>query len=88
MNFFFSGALLRLVDYQRHITYPADTLASALHALFNDYPQLQAVVLRPDHVTLRATLRVALNNELVPGELSQPLLATDTVSLIPVIAGG
>jgi molybdopterin synthase sulfur carrier subunit len=87
MTFLFSGSLLRYVGYRRRIDYETGTLASAFGVLFSDYPALKDLLTQPDG-TLRRTLRLAINHEVVRSDLSRPLAPDDAVEIMTAIAGG
>ncbi|MBB5190944.1 molybdopterin converting factor small subunit [Silvimonas terrae] len=87
MHFLFSGSLLRYVGYQRQIAYETGSLAAALKALFKDYPALEGLMMETDH-SLRRTMRMAINNEVVRSDLSRPLAASDAVEVMTAISGG
>jgi sulfur-carrier protein len=87
MTFLFSGSLLRYVGYRRRIDYESATLAAALSVLFTDYPDLEGLLTNPDG-TLRRTLRLAINNEVIRDDVSRPLSPGDSVEIMTAIAGG
>lgn len=87
MKFLFSGSLLRYVGYRRQIVYESGTVAAALDALFADYPELKALLINSEG-TLRRTLRLAINNEVVRDDLSRPLSPGDSVEVMTAISGG
>ncbi len=87
MTFLFSGSLLRYVGYRRQMVYESNTLADALRALFIDYPELEGLLMNEDR-TLRRTLRVAINNEVVRSDLSRALRSSDSVEIMTAISGG
>lgn len=55
--------------------------------LFSDYPDLKGLLTQPDG-SLRRTLRLAINNEVVRSDLARPLAAEDAVEIMTAIAGG
>lgn len=87
MTFVFSGSLLRYVGYRRQIVYEANTLAAALRSLFSEYPELKGLLMN-DELSLRRTLRLAINGEVVRSDLSRPLSSDDSVELMTAISGG
>jgi molybdopterin synthase sulfur carrier subunit len=88
MNFRFSGALLRFVDYERTVQVEADALGPALHRLEERHPQLRAV-LRDGEGNVRRTHRIFLNGEQVgSADPELPLKETDEVEVLTAIAGG
>jgi molybdopterin synthase sulfur carrier subunit len=87
MIFLFSGSLLRYVGFRRQIAYETGTVATALRTLFVDYPELEGILMNQDQ-TLRRTLRLAINSEVVRGDLSRPLSSNDSVEIMTAISGG
>lgn len=87
MTFLFSGSLLRYVGYRRQIVYETSTLADALRALFSDYPELEGLLTNTDG-TLRRTMRLAINSEVVRSDLSRSLSPSDSVEIMTAISGG
>ncbi|CAG9192971.1 ThiS domain-containing protein [Paraburkholderia tropica] len=87
MNFVFSGTLLRYVQYRRDIGYDGGTLAQALRFLFDDYPELEPLLMDTPGA-LRRTVRIAVNNEVVRSDLSRPLASGDAVQIMTAISGG
>jgi sulfur-carrier protein len=87
MTFLFSGSLLRYVGYRRQIVYEANTLDAALRVLFATYPELEGLLMNSDN-TLKRTMRLALNNEVVHSDLSRPLSTGDSVEIMTAISGG
>ena len=87
MNFVLSGTLLRFVQYRRNISYNGGTLASALRSLFSEYPELEDLLMETPE-SLRRTIRVAINNEVVRSDLSRPLNSGDAVQIMTAISGG
>jgi len=87
MLFLFSGSLLRYVGYRRQIAYEANTLDAALRVLFTDYPELEGLLMNQDK-TVKRTMRLAINNEVVHGDLTRALSAGDSVEIMTAISGG
>jgi molybdopterin synthase sulfur carrier subunit len=87
MVFLFSGSLLRYVGFRRQIVYETGTLAAALRTLFGDYPELEGILMNQDQ-TLRRTLRLAINSEVVRSDLSRTLSSSDSVEIMTAISGG
>jgi molybdopterin synthase sulfur carrier subunit len=87
MNFLFSGSLLRYVGFHRQIDYETTSLDTALRVLFADYPEIEGMLMNQDG-TLRRSLRLAINGEVVRTELSRALVTTDSVAIMTAIAGG
>ncbi|MGA7814017.1 MoaD/ThiS family protein [Caballeronia sp.] len=87
MIFLFSGSLLRYVGYRRQIIFEANTLDIALRGLFADHPELEGLLMNRDK-TLKRTIRLAINNEVVHSDLDRPLSAGDTVEIMTAISGG
>ncbi|SAL13024.1 ThiS domain-containing protein [Caballeronia udeis] len=87
MTFLFSGSLLRYVGYRRQIIYEASTIDAALRVLFAEYPELEGLLMNPDK-TLKRTMRLAINNEVIHSDLTRPLSAGDSVEIMTAISGG
>ena len=87
MNFVLSRTLLRYVQYRQNIGYDGQNMAQALRSLFNDYPELEDLLMDAQG-SLRRTIRVAVNNEVVRSDLAHPLNSGDTVHIVTAIAGG
>jgi molybdopterin synthase sulfur carrier subunit len=87
MTFVFSGSLLRYVNYQRQVSYDAVNVADALQELFGDHAGLQGLMLNADG-SLRRTLRLAINNQVVPSDLAHPLSPSDSVEVMTAVSGG
>lgn len=87
MTFVFSGTLLRYVGYRRQIAYEQMTLQAALRALFGDYPELEGLLIDSD-MTLKRTMRLAINSEVVRSDLTRSLGSGDSVEIMTAISGG
>ncbi|KQR73929.1 hypothetical protein ASG35_19065 [Burkholderia sp. Leaf177] len=87
MTFNFSGSLLRFVGYRRQLAYDASTLGNALNALFADYPELRELLMDQDFA-FRRTMRLAINSEVIRGDISRPLTPNDSVEIMTAISGG
>jgi molybdopterin converting factor small subunit len=87
MTFNFSGSLLRFVGYRRQLAYDAVTLGNALDALFSDYPELRELLMDQD-LAFRRTMRLAINSEVIRGDISRPLAPNDSVEIMTAISGG
>jgi molybdopterin synthase sulfur carrier subunit len=87
MTFLFSGALLRYVGYRRQIVYEQNTLETALRALFDEFPDMKGLLMN-DEMTLKRTMRLAINSELVRSDLTRPLALGDLVEVMTAISGG
>ncbi|MBB5866732.1 sulfur carrier protein ThiS [Allocatelliglobosispora scoriae] len=87
MTFRFSGILLRYVGYQQRLSYDSPTVGDALDELLSAHPSLRDVLLTPEGA-IRRTHRLALNDEVVPSDLTRELGATDVVEVMTAVAGG
>ncbi|MEA3114570.1 MAG: sulfur-carrier protein [Caballeronia sp.] len=87
MTFLFSGSLLRYVGYRRQIAYEQNTLEAALRALFDEFPELKGLLMN-DEMTLKRTMRLAINSEVVRSDLTRPLASGDLVEVMTAISGG
>jgi sulfur-carrier protein len=87
MTFVFSGSLLRYVGFQRQISYEANTVAGALASLFRDHQGLQALMMTEDG-RLHRTLRLAINQQVVPSDLQLALQPGDSVEVMTAVSGG
>jgi sulfur-carrier protein len=87
MTFLFSGSLLRYVGYRRQIVYEQNTLDAALRALFSEFPELGGLLMNGG-MTLKRTMRLAINSEVVGSDLTRPLASGDLVEIMTAISGG
>ena len=87
MTFLFSGSLLRYVGYRRQIVYEQNTLDAALRALFAEFPELKGLLMN-DGMTLKRTMRLAINNEVIRSDLTRTLASGDLVEIMTAISGG
>jgi hypothetical protein len=83
-----AGSLLRYVQYQRRLQYPAATVREALAALTDQHPVLAPLLLTPEG-DLRPSHRLILHDRLLgPAELDTPVGPDDRLEILTSISGG
>jgi len=90
MTIFIPTPLRSYTGGRNSVEIDASTIAGALAALTRDHPELRNHLFTPEG-RIRAFVNLYLNDEDVrylPEKEGTPVTATDTLSIIPSIAGG
>ncbi len=88
MNFHFSGALLRFIDFNKTVTVEAETVRDGIVEVATRFPQAKAVLLDPEG-EVRPVHQIFLNGQqLAMQQLSTRVVPSDTVDVVTPVAGG